>query len=385
MKRLYIGVSIIIFMVIVSYLIYVQAIKADEKMNINEGVVVDLSAVEMIYDLFQNMKEGKSLTTISNELDSILDSRPYQTMFQHYNRSWRPNHLPKDVFKRMILSLQFPDQYTPGENRRSGQMLPKWKTYYNNLSMFEDKLEHIKGMNLNRIINESIKRAENWLPPEMKIENYYFFIHPNGGSLAFVIFQAQGYDFFQFETNEEKLSDIVAHESHHIGLNIPEPEFKKETDSLAFEFLTIFVGEGTATKFIDNAPGGYTPQVNNKKSSNIPLSTWRKYTLSEEKIFQRMIDTFNKLHSGEMSKDELDLEIENYWVKGIKGRNYFIGSEIFGAIYHALGKDGVFTAIRDPRKMFELYNKAIEKESNLLTKCPKIPEITVKNAVSLGE
>jgi len=35
--------------------------------------------------------------------------------------------------------------------------------------------------------------------------------------------------------------------------------------------------------------------------------------------------------------------------------------------------------------MFELYNKAIEKESNLLTKCPKIAEITVKNAVSLGE
>jgi len=68
MKRLYIGVSIIIFMVIVSYSIYVQAIKADEKMNINEGVVVDLSAIEMIYDLFQNMKEGKSLTTISKDV-----------------------------------------------------------------------------------------------------------------------------------------------------------------------------------------------------------------------------------------------------------------------------------------------------------------------------
>jgi len=55
--------------------------------------------------------------------------------------------LSRDVFKRMILSLEYPNEYNFGENQRADQMLSKWRYYYNNPSIFENKLTEVKKLN----------------------------------------------------------------------------------------------------------------------------------------------------------------------------------------------------------------------------------------------
>jgi len=73
-----------------------------------QRVDIDASAVRSMYRILVSLKSGTSEQVVGSMLDSVLQTRPYRTMFRHYNRSWRPNHLPEPVFKRMILSLQFP-------------------------------------------------------------------------------------------------------------------------------------------------------------------------------------------------------------------------------------------------------------------------------------
>lgn len=71
--------------------VFKKNVTANEKINTN-GITVDLSAINMVYDLFSDMKGNKSYTDFSNKLDLTLDSKLYQVMFKHYNRPWRPNH-----------------------------------------------------------------------------------------------------------------------------------------------------------------------------------------------------------------------------------------------------------------------------------------------------
>ncbi|HEY2846869.1 MAG TPA: DUF5700 domain-containing putative Zn-dependent protease, partial [Pyrinomonadaceae bacterium] len=130
-------------------------------------------------------------------LDVLLETRPYQVMFRHYNRSWRPNELPPSVFKRMILSLQFPEEYSKGENVRADTMRPRWARYYPDLAPYERQLHELETANLSRSINNGVRYAQQWLPKEWKIPDFYMPIIPNGGSPAFSIDGSQGYDFLQ--------------------------------------------------------------------------------------------------------------------------------------------------------------------------------------------
>jgi len=72
-------------------------------------VEVDVSTCRAVYDVFVTLHAGTDRARVKAALDSLLATRPYQVMFAHYNRSWRPHHLPPDVFERTILSLRWPD------------------------------------------------------------------------------------------------------------------------------------------------------------------------------------------------------------------------------------------------------------------------------------
>ena len=158
---------------------------------------VDISACTGMEKILSKMKAGAPKEQVSSMIDSILITRPYKIMFEHYNRFWRPNHLPPDVFKRMILSLQFKDEYKRGENQRADQMLIRWEKYYNSFALYQKNLRQLQGTNLDKFINEGVQFAQSWLPHDWQIPDFYFPIMPNGGSSAFTINNSQGYDFFQ--------------------------------------------------------------------------------------------------------------------------------------------------------------------------------------------
>ncbi len=218
-----------------------------------QHVEVDVSACRRMVDVLAAMKAGAPRGRVTAMLDSVLASRPYQVMVRHYNRSWRPNHLPPPVFERMILSLGFPDAYTPGENQRADQLLRVWRPAYERLDLYQRNLRELDAIDLQALVQSGVKRARGWLPPEWSIPDFYVTVHPNGGSNAFAIDRAQGYDFFQLprdSTGRIRWNDLVttiSHESHHLGIATALPPGLSPADSVAFAFLALFIGEGTAS------------------------------------------------------------------------------------------------------------------------------------------
>jgi len=354
---------------------------------------VDISACEEIFELLKEMKSGCSQADAAARLDGILDSKPYTVMFAHYNRDWRPNHLPPEVFKRMVLSLEYPNLYHPGENQRADRMLTFWTKYYTDLTMYERKLQQIRETDLNGMIAEAIDFAQSWLPPEMIVPEFYFTIHPNGGSPGFIIGEAQGYDFFQLPEDISQLYGMIAHEMHHAGLDIPRREFARESDAVAFSILEMFVGEGTANKFISNVPGGNVPAIRENETMDYFdqetlrawMDEWNRLTGIEDELFHKLADTFDRAYAGDLTEEELNREIREFWLMGFVQPLYFVGSELFGAIYYGFGREACFDAMRDPRLIFDLYNRSLQRRPELLGKCPPIPASTAENARLLGQ
>jgi hypothetical protein len=359
-----------------------------------QRVEVDVSACTGMLNVLTAMKNGESKERVSLLLDSLLQTKPYGAMLRHYNRSWRPNHLPVIAFKKMILGLRYEDEYVKGENTRADQMLPFWRDFYNNLDRYQRNILQIQNTDISRLVSDAARFSQSWLPAEWKIPDFYLPIHPNGGSRAFAIDTIQGYDFLQLPRDTSgnlRLNELVgtiAHESHHLGLKTIYPEKMTASDSVAYAFLSMFSGEGTATKFINNYPGGCVPVVDSLKNSafdNEEIARWwRKYSSEERQLFDRLVSTFESAYSGKMSDDELQKEISQFWLNGYISPVYFVGSEIFGAIYHAYGKDGLFTALKDLRQVFPLYNNALKRRQELLGSCYVIPDKTVQNALRIG-
>jgi len=340
-------------------------------------IETDISACKGVLIIFEQLKAGLPKPQIELTIDSVLQTKAYRVMFQHYNRDWRPNHLPENVFKRMILSLRFPGEYTPGENERADAMLKFWKRNFENLDDFKRNIQMLGKANLGVLIQKGVSSAQNWLPQSMKIPDFYFFVHPNGGSPAFAINGNQGYDFFQLERNPDgtinvqALIDVIAHESHHLGLKIAGQEFRTGKDSLAFSFLQIFVAEGTASKFVDNMPGGTIGKVGKGRSKNFEEAVrkiWSEYSLQEEEMFRVFEEDFRKIYDGTYTKDSIQSRMLHYWLSGGKGRAYFLGSELFGAIYQAFGRQQLFYTMENPRYLLRNYNNAINKLGKKLKK-----------------
>jgi len=363
--------------------------------NVSRGqkIEVDVSACKGIFDVLASMKKGVSKEKASSMLDSVLKTKPYKAMFRHYNRSWRPNHLHPSVFKRMILSLRFEDEYSVGENERADQMLPFWKKFYTDPDLFGRNIRQLRKADLKKLIRRSVAFAQSWLPPDWLIPDFYVPIHPNGGSRAFAIDTVQGYDFFQLPRDAsgnillEKLLLTISHESHHLGVNSSPPSHLDSFNSPAYRFLSSFIGEGTATKFINNYTGGCVPAIDSSRASSFDTleigKWWQRYTSEETDLFNRFVLVLDRAHAGELTSTEMDNEIGQFWLAGYVSPVYFVGSELFGAIYLVYGKQGVFISMQDPRLIPLLYNNAIQSKPDLLSRCYKIPELTVGRSLAI--
>lgn len=363
--------------------------------NSSDKIELDLSGCYSMLEVLTEMKNGKPENEISKKLDAVLDTKPFQAMFKHYNRSWRPTHLPVAIFKQMIMSLRFKNIYTKGENDRADAMLPYWIKFYENIALFSENLNQLKKADIITKTAAAADFAKSWLPPGWDIRDAYLPIIPNGGSKAFAIDSILGYDFFQLPLDSSgniKINDLlitISHELHHLGQKTTMPQtIKKSSDSAAYTFLSVFVGEGTATKFINNYPGGLVPVADASRDSAFDNAEirkwWQQYTLEEPALFLRLVSTFEKVYAGSLSGPELQTEISKFWLKGFISPVYFVGSELFGAIYQAYGKEGVFEAMKDFRKLFLLYNNAIKAKPGILGRCYALPDSTIRHAGTIG-
>ena len=358
-----------------------------------QDVNIDISACSGMYAVLEAMHDGAARDKVSGMLDKLLETPAYQVMFRHYNRSWRPNHLPVPVFKRMILSLQFEGEYVAGENQRADQMRARWSRYYPDLSLYESQMHQLEAADLPKLIHDGVRYAQTWLPPGWQVPAFNLIVVPNGGSPAFTIEDTQGYDFLQLSHEQPGQIDLnwlvgtVAHESHHLGMRSTAPPGLSVADAMAYRVVTLCIPEGVATEFISGPPAGHAPAV-----PGVPwhvltpdlVKSWNEHVAGEEDIVKHQVTLLDKATAGALTDEAFNQELRDYWLNGAIGRAYVLGSDMFGAIYTAFGKQGVFSAIQDPRHLFELYNAALDAKPDALKHCVRVPEKAVKQALAIG-
>jgi len=358
-----------------------------------QNAEVDISACRGMYSVLQAMHEGAPKAKVAGMLDTLLDTKPYQLMFKHYNRSWRPNHLPKPVFQRMVLSLRFAEEYSAGENERADTMRARWIKYYSNLALYENELRQLEAVDLHKLINDGVRYAQEWLPPEWKIPSFYLAVIPNGGSPAFAIEGAQGYDFLQLaqvrpgEIDMNWLVGTVAHESHHLGMRTAAPAGLSPVDAMAYRVVNLSIAEGVATYFISGSPAGRAPAFPGARFHIFEADlakAWDERVAQEEELVQHQAALLDRAVAGKLTENEFNTELREYWLSGAVGRAYVLGADMFGAIYVAFGKEGVFSAIQDPRQLFRLYDAALDAKPEALMRGVRIPEKAVKQALAIG-
>jgi hypothetical protein len=354
---------------------------------------VDASACRGMHDVLLAMRDGEALEKVSGMLDGLLATRPYRVLFQHYNREWRPDHLPVATFKRMILGLQYAGQYVPGENERADAMRLRWAKFYPELAVYEKQLRQLEATDVRKVVEDSIDYAQSWLPPGWEIPSFYLPVVPNGGSPAFTIHGVQGYDFLQLSRTDPGEIDLevfaanVAHESHHLGMRSPMPEGLTAAEALAYRVVTLTVAEGAATAFMSGAPAGRVPASSDVRFHSMKgdlEEAWNRNVAAEEEILERQVAMLSKALAGALTETELHRELNDYWLSGLVGRAYVLGAEMFGAIYLAHGRSGVFSAMADPRKLFALYNSALDARPKELRRCVRVPQAAVEMALGIG-
>ncbi|HKR66584.1 MAG TPA: hypothetical protein VJZ00_22850, partial [Thermoanaerobaculia bacterium] len=89
----------------------------------------------------------------------------------------------------------------------------------------------------------------------------------------------------------------------------------------------------------------------------------------EPEMLKHLHASLESALTGILTDEAFDRELREYWLSGSIGRAYVLGSDLFGAIYIAFGKDGVFRAMRDPRLILTMYNDALDAKPEALAKC----------------
>jgi hypothetical protein len=92
--------------------------------------------------------------------------------------------------------------------------------------------------------------------------------------------------------------------------------------------------------------------------------------LREPEIFGRLVATFEGACRDDVTRHDLD-EATGEWFDGLTGPAYFAGAEMFGAVYGAFGKPGVFAAMKDLCRLFDLNERAVEKVPDKLSRLPQ--------------
>ncbi len=358
-----------------------------------QKVTVDVSACKGMHEVLLAMKGGAPRAKASAMLDALMAMRPYEVMFRHYNRSWRPNHLPVDVFKRMILSLQYEGAYKPGENPTADKMRARWATFYPDLARYEARLKQLEAADLKQLVRAGVGYAQGWLPEGWEIPDFYLAVIPNGGSSAFAIQGAQGYDFLQLEESRpgrldvDRLVGTIAHESHHLGMRFDIPEGYSPADAMAYRVVGMCLAEGAATEFVSGPPPGRAPAVPDLPYHILDpeaCEAWRSLVAEEGDILRHQVALLDRAAAGKLTKKAFNDDLFDYWIGGAIGRVYVLGADMLGAIYLAYGKQGVFSVMEDPRKLFQVYNAALDKRPKALRRCVRVPKSAAEEAMAIG-
>lgn len=263
-----------------------------------------------------------------------------------------------------------------------GRRSELWKQALKNIDIIKRRLEILKSINFK---NTAIKKALENLPmgTELKV-NIYFVLF--GHSSAFAVKNENGFDLLQLELEKSpesskiELVESLAHELHHSGFKYWSDKNLSKLKKTERILLTgILTSEGSATYLIDKPFLKLKSYKKQPGSLNFDIATdWEKHSKKLPLLYKKANTNLQKNLSGQLNKKD----IVNFWLSGVKGAAYVLGSDICRVIETYLGKKSLMKAIKDYRMLIPIYNKAAlaakKKGKSLFLFSPDLVEKLIK-------
>ncbi len=352
----------------------------------------DYTSAEAMMKVIQTLHRQDEDAIIQKLLDEALKYKAYAVSHERYTSPERSkeNQVTLSQFRRFMLSFSG-DRVDTQDNRRLMITTPFYKDAIKNPEKFHKAIQKIQAAPSSQF-QDSFDLALYWLPKKPDLDIHVWILFDIGGSGAWAFRTKDGTHNIGFnilhildakgEFDLNLFLGVLAHEIHHLGsplslyLEAINYDSLSETSRLKLysDYVNSMIVEGMAQKFCNNAPGVLSPKPYPEKAfaaTLLNLKDWAYFEKQLLDIHKRAIKDLRQLLScATINRDKFESDYNNYWtwrageIEGkifTLGRQYYYGTELLGVINTALGREVLFEALKDLRKIPLLYNKGVKK------------------------
>lgn len=326
-----------------------------------------------INTMLQLCNKLKNDTVKEGEIRQLLNHEDYKFEFSRYK-----NRVSEEEFIDYFLNL--PNLNQDSITNNDLKIHHKYYMYLlDNLDLFIEKEKELSKWFKKDIFEEQINYALKGLPDDLKLpELKFIFTIGIGQSFGYAYDNGMHFDFLQL-IKEKSIKDFcstIAHEVHHVGLNLLDKSIDISALPVEALFYLCFSGEGLAVKYCNNAEGVLSRPINDgPKNIGLDSFTWEYLNNDFENTMDQFKETIRRIRNNEIkSTEELVKHIEEYWMNPLTKeqktgdipklkhfRLYTLGNDIWGIIHDCFGKGVVYETLKNPQSFPAIYNKALQK------------------------
>ncbi|MEG2916849.1 MAG: DUF5700 domain-containing putative Zn-dependent protease [Clostridium sp.] len=326
---------------------------------------------------------------VMEELEKLLEHEDYQIEFERYDIiGGGRGGFSKEEFIQFFTHLH-ELKYEDVDNTRLKMRLERYQYFLNNLDMYKEKIEMLEVITEEKVL-KALEKTVAGLPNSVDFSDLkLIFSIGMGNSGGWFYKNYSHYDVIIFleNFNEEVMLNTIAHEYHHVGINMLLSRIEDGNGSMEENFYRELAFEGLAIKYCNNYKGILTKSIFDE-AVNIGLddNSYRYYVEEFEDVYKNFISDIMDTRSGKINnEEEFTKRFWQYWMstrsKRVKDNepddlsqslNYFLGGDIWGLIHDVYGKDKVYELFENPKEFASYYNKALKTIGRMDLEIPEL-------------
>jgi len=349
------------------FFLLAQGANGQEQTMRAEKIDFRTSSIVPMLNFLRDLKGGEA---DRSQISDIFDHPDYDFEFRRYGIK------SKEPLIEYFLQLNTIDESEiptlPGRESVLRNNHKHWLAAYDNPEHYRELYDRMIAMVTDdETFDKAYALLKRGLPPDADISNIPLISTMSiGMSFGYVFDDAMHVDLMGFDKYSFPmgiLPDLIAHEIHHIAMYRWADDFVGDF-TLAELFVFLFSIEGLAVKFCNNAEGVFSKALDSTRSG-MQMNYLNERFYETYEVFET---TLEKLRAGEMSREELGEQWENYWGRTHtdeqsldeepllgQSRRYSFGNDMFGSIYDVYGAETLFDCVRHPLKASELFKQIV--------------------------
>lgn len=327
-----------------------------------ETVHVDFEMAERAIDWVQLAHDGASDEELRERFfATVAPTEGCQVIVRHWARfrEWNEELFFEYAMKglgRMPSDEPLVDEQ--GSRTRYGVSRETWGRALADPGAVRADLEALRAADPARRGGELARR---YLPADASITND-FYVVLFGGSTAFSVGEANGFDLLQMpkradgSLDVERTVKIFAHEMHHSGFDdAVRKHMGAAADLDELNLVGVLTAEGSATCLVNRT----RERLDELRSSHDPgdrelAADWDRHLANLDALYALAQEDVRKNLAGELSTDDL----VRHWLAGAQGPAYVVGADMIATIERELGLPAVLEVIQDYRRLLSRYDRA---------------------------